>query len=379
MEKYGCELFSFIDLNPKKNNDFNIEKDPIFEHFFLHLKAYLNEESNKTDKSTQMKLVSEFIEKKQFDVKILKSIVIAGIPNNLFCLRPLIWKALIGYLPIDNLSKWKDVTKLKFNQYLAIRKKYKDYPNNITNESDLAILKQIDKDLPRTRVDTPLFKDKSQFLTNEINYDVLRRILYYYAKENEEVKYIQGMNEIIAIIFYIFSSDENPFIKPFIESDSYFTFSLLLKEIKHIFIMDNISFSQLLVKKLIDETKEILLYLEPALMKFFDAKGVDIQTFLIRWILVLFAQEFNMGTSVVFWDRIFTSKSKLKFMCYVCSAVLRLNKKKILKMEMEGIITWSQNFGTTCKNHSIDEIIGEAYKIKAEYKKKEAKSKMCGI
>ena len=39
----------------------------------------------------------------------------------------------------------------------------------------------------------------------ENNYDVLRRILFYYAHEHCEVSDVQGMNEIIAIIFYIFS------------------------------------------------------------------------------------------------------------------------------------------------------------------------------
>ena len=44
----------------------------------------------------------------------------------------------------------------------------------------------------------------------EKNSDVMARILFIYAKLNPGVKYVQGMNEILAPIYYIFANDPHP-------------------------------------------------------------------------------------------------------------------------------------------------------------------------
>ena len=40
--------------------------------------------------------------------------------------------------------------------------------------------------------------------TYETHADVLQRILYIYGKVNPEIKYVQGMNEVLAVIYYCF-------------------------------------------------------------------------------------------------------------------------------------------------------------------------------
>ena len=121
-------------------------------------------------------------------------------------MRPLIWKSLIGFYPLNNLEQWKDETINKSKIYEDLLKKYDYYPKNIKEEQDKNLIDQINKDLPRTRFDCDFY------VNNSNNYDTLRRILFLYANEHSDVHYIQGMNEIIAIIFYIFSKDDNPFI-----------------------------------------------------------------------------------------------------------------------------------------------------------------------
>ena len=51
--------------------------------------------------------------------------------------------------------------------------------------------------------------------------------------------------------------------------------------------------------------------------------------FLMRWLMVLFAHEFTFEGSISFWDRVFTQKNKMKFICYISAAILVINKKKI--------------------------------------------------
>ena len=84
----------------------------------------------------------------------------------------------------------------------------------------------------------------------EPNSDVLVRILFVYAKMNPDVGYVQGMNEILAPIYYCFFSEEehgytNPDMDELdikkendykyiadVEADSYWTFSSLMEDIK---------------------------------------------------------------------------------------------------------------------------------------------------
>jgi hypothetical protein len=44
--------------------------------------------------------------------------------------------------------------------------------------------------------------DKENYI--ETHADVLHRILFIYAKLNPGIKYVQGMNEVLAVLYYCF-------------------------------------------------------------------------------------------------------------------------------------------------------------------------------
>ena len=123
-------LFSFINLNYLKKNSDTIKKDqdfitvyeknPIFEHIILHIKTYLKQNSSSSQEKLKVECLSDFIKKNNFDNKILKQIIKNGIPNQLPCLRAMLWKSLIGYLPINDLSQWKKTTCENFKKYRNI-------------------------------------------------------------------------------------------------------------------------------------------------------------------------------------------------------------------------------------------------------------------
>ena len=72
----------------------------------------------------------------------------------------------------------------------------------------------------------------------EIHSDALERILYIYAKNNKDVGYVQGMNSILAPIYYCYSMD-NTCDKENIEADAFWSFSFLMDDIKKIFQQKN--------------------------------------------------------------------------------------------------------------------------------------------
>ena len=102
-------------------------------------------------------------------------------------------------------------------------------------------------------------RKSSNLCDKEIHSDVLERILYIYAKINKDVGYVQGMNAILAPIYYCYCLD-NTCEKENIEADTYWSFSFLMDDIKKIFqkkndslkggIFDKIILLELMVSKI---------------------------------------------------------------------------------------------------------------------------------
>ena len=366
------DSFEIISKNKELQDDFGFsetsfktvyENDPLLSHVITHTNNYI--EKNKHN-SEDIAHLSDFISFDEISGEIINTILIKGIPETLTCLRPLIWKSLIGFYPLNNLIQWKEETINKNKLYDDIIKKYDYYPNKIQEEKDINLIAQINKDLPRTRFDCPFYSKGPK------NYDTLRRILFFYAKEHQDINYVQGMNEIIAIIFYIFSKDDNPFYtKNYMESDSYYTFGKLMDEIKDIFKMENIEYSQLYIKEIIDEIKKILKKVDYKLSNYFDEIGLEIDNFVMRWILVLFAQEFTIDVAVNFWDRLFTQKNKIKFICYISAAIIEKNKDIIMKLDASEIMEWAQELQNKMNEIDISNIVQLALKIQKKYNKYE--------
>ena len=366
------DSFEIISKNKEFQDDFGFsetsfktvyENDPLLSHVITHTNNYI--EKNKHN-SEDIAHLSDFISFDEISGEIINTILIKGIPETLTCLRPLIWKSLIGFYPLNNLIQWKEETINKNKLYEDIIKKYDYYPNKIQEEKDINLIAQINKDLPRTRFDCPFYSKEPK------NYDTLRRILFFYAQEHQDINYVQGMNEIIAIIFYIFSKDDNPFYtKNYMESDSYYTFGKLMDEIKDIFKMENIEYSQLYIKEIIDEIKKILKKVDYKLSNYFDEIGLEIDNFVMRWILVLFAQEFTIDVAVNFWDRLFTQKNKIKFICYISAAIIEKNKDIIMKLDASEIMEWAQELQNKMNEIDISNIVQLALKIQKKYNKYE--------
>ena len=90
----------------------------------------------------------------------------------------------------------------------------------------------------------------------------------------------------------------------------------------------------------------------------------------MKWIMVLFAQEFKIDIAVNFWDRMFTQKNKITFICFISAAILKKNKDKIIGKEFDDIAIWLKEMGNNINKMDINEIIKIAFDIKKEYNKK---------
>ena len=118
--------------------------------------------------------------------------------------------------------------------------------------------------------------------------DNLARILYIYAKLNKAFVYVQGMNELLAVIYYCLwkYNDSDVFDSKYIESDVFLCFSNIMAEIGDGFMisLDNEKGG------LFEKCKRIDTLLKDADFTIWNKLkevGCDTKFFAFRWVMVL--------------------------------------------------------------------------------------------
>uniref|UniRef100_M4DFS8 Rab-GAP TBC domain-containing protein n=1 Tax=Brassica campestris TaxID=3711 RepID=M4DFS8_BRACM len=269
------------------------------------------------DFSRQAHLSAE-LSKKVINMKELRSLALQSLPDSPG-IRSTVWKLLLGYLPPER-SLWSSELKQKRYQYkhykdelltspseitwrLVRSKGFDNYElktgsrcmlsrSRITDEDhplslrkasiwntyfqDTETIEQIDKDVKRTHPDIPFFSTGSSFARS--NQESMKNILLVFAKLNQGIRYVQGMNEILAPIFYILRNDPD-------EDSSQLDNSV-------VGIRSAITRLSQLVRK---HDEELWRHLE-------ITTKVNPQFYAFRWITLLLTQEFSFFDSLHIWD-----------------------------------------------------------------------------
>ena len=379
------------------------------------------------------------------DGSCLQTIMFSGIPDELPILRTLIWKLSLKYpdVKIIHTPKWQQEIDEKRNEYFKLVELHYKYINQnkgnknnhkliktdhplSSNDSsewnhyfkDIELVEEIEKDVRRTRAQMSFFfmpADGTLNITNEeiaikANYtientkstkskiendfethsDVLTRILYIYAKEFPNIRYVQGMNEVLATIYYQFCQDndcdndqfnemqglENGFkLKDYqkIEADSYFCFRNLMEEIKDLFIREKDK-TRSGIETRIKGINILLREIDKEVYNCFVENGVEIQFFMFRWYTLLFTQEYELPDVMRLWDSLLSFVAmdcnkiadKFTFMNFLCIAAILMKKSEIINHDFAGIMLAYQNMDyLEVTNH-----VKSAYNILLFYKEK---------
>lgn len=96
------------------------------------------------------------------------------------------------------------------------------------------MLREIEKDIRRTCTHYHFFQADG----NGIHYKNLSQILFIWSKLNPGVNYVQGMNEVLAPLYYIFATDATEGAKQRSAADAFFCFNKVMSEIMNNFISD---------------------------------------------------------------------------------------------------------------------------------------------
>jgi len=177
----------------------------------------------------------------------------------------------------------------------------------------------------------------------EAHWEVVQRILFLYAKLNPGQSYVQGMNEIIGPIYYVFASDPNNEWKEHAEADCFFCFTNLMADIRDFFI------------KTLDEAESgingmMLRFMRK--IKYIDSKvearlvdqDIKPQYFSFRWLTLMLSQEFALPDVLRIWDSVLSDKTRSDFLIDVCTAMVLLIREDILTNDFAENMKLLQNF-----------------------------------
>lgn len=357
------------------------------------------------------------------DVSLLKKLSTQGIPDDISILRSLIWKINLGYLSINN-EEWDKTLETQRNTYnyykqvfiLKLKEEIAEYKDTLSKTQDeidsfeassnKGLLEEICKDVNRTHMQFSFFfqpvsnNTKLSFCElqqlvddrrnctlknieytykvniNETHADVIARILFIYCKFSPDLSYVQGMNEIIAPIYYCYSNDNVYENESFVnvEADSFWSFYMLMQQLKCVFNRENDHEDEGIMNKA-KRLELMISIVDQQIFKHLARHKVELYYFCFRWMILLYSQDFNMLDIMRLWDLILSEENKFCYVYYVALAVIEMKRDSILVKGSTDILSELQSLNTL----DIETIISTSLEIKEKYGKELEEIMYCSI
>ncbi|CAL9213734.1 unnamed protein product [Arabidopsis halleri] len=338
--------------------------------------------------------VSAELSKKVINMKELRSLALQSLPDSPG-IRSIVWKLLLGYLPPER-SLWSTELKQKRSQYKHYKDELLTSPSEITwkmvrskgfdnydlkSESrcmlarsritdedhplslgkasiwntyfqDTETIEQIDRDVKRTHPDIPFFSAESSFALS--NQESMKNILLVFAKLNQGIRYVQGMNEILAPIFYVFRNDPDEDSSSHAEADAFFCFVELLSGFRD-FYCQQLDNSVVGIRSAITRLSQLVRKHDEELWRHLEiTTKVNPQFYAFRWITLLLTQEFSFFDCLHIWDALLSDpEGPLESLLGICCAMLVLVRRRLIAGDFTSNMKLLQHYPTTNISHLL--------------------------
>jgi hypothetical protein len=362
------------------NNEINNNKEQN-ENKIDIIKGKSSEDIKNSQKNQKIvKKIKEISSQDFISIEELRNICWKGIPSEDPLIRAECWKILLGLYPLKKELK-NSVIQRKKDEYLDMCNVYSNAlknPEEVMNEEELKIYRQIQKDNPRTMPESSLFQN------NKIQY-MLTRVLYIWSLRHPASGYVQGFNDLCIPFFIVYflekfpeknidtilKLDENEFKKlsedtlTEIETTIYFSLTKLLDRIQ-----TNYTINQPGITKMIKKMELIVEKVDPKLYEYLKKFEIDYVQFCFRWMNCFLIREFPVKLILRLWDAYFSEeKGFSEFHLYVCACLLLTFSEKLKAMtEFQELIVFLQNLPTANWTvEDMDMLLAKSYSIKVLY------------
>ncbi|KAF9614959.1 hypothetical protein IFM89_021389 [Coptis chinensis] len=265
------------------------------------------------------------LSQKTINLERLQRIASTGLPHE-GGLRATAWKLLLGYLPASQ-DLWEGELAANRSKYAALKDELLSNPSEVTRRKDESLVsseqnkvcgaagllrrheilhsdhplsegntsiwhqyfqdaeigEQIDRDLQRTHPGMKFFSGNSSLSCR--NRQSMRNVLLLFAKLNPAIRYVQGMNEVLAPLYHVFCTDPD------------------------------------------------------------EKNAVNPQFYAFRWITLLLTQEFKFTSILRIWDSLLGSPSGVQEMLLrVCCAMLLSMRSRLLSGDFTANLNLLQHY-----------------------------------
>ena len=302
----------------------------------------------------------------EVDMDALRSLAWNGVPGPR---RSDVWRFLLGVLAPsagDRAARLEDARAAYRAAVVAV---LVDVPASERSAEDQQTLRQILVDAPRTCPGVPLFcHDRVQAL--------IVNVLYAWAVAHPRSGYVQGMNDLLAVLLVVLVNDDVPWDGSDaqllgrdasalsdaelddVAADAYGMLTSLLGGLE-----DHYTHRQPGLQKTIEDVDGLLRRVDADLHKHLDDVGVLLLQVTFRWINCLLTRELPMKALIRLWDTCLAEPDGFSsFFPYVCAAFLCHFSETIRNMESEDVHLFLQTLPTAdWGNDEIETLLSEAY------------------
>ncbi|CAN8252709.1 unnamed protein product [Cochlearia groenlandica] len=233
-------------------------------------------------------------------------------------LRKEVWPFLLGYYAYDSTYAEREYLRsVKKMEYSTLKQQWK----SISPEQAKRFTKYrerkglIDKDVVRTDRSFEYYEGD-----DNLNVNSMRDILLTYSFYNFDLGYCQGMSDYLSPILFVMED----------ESESFWCFVSLMERLGPNFNRDqNGMHTQLFALSKLVELLDLPLH------NYFKQNDCLNYFFCFRWILIQFKREFEYEKTMQLWEVLWTHYLSEHLHLYVCVAILKRCRSKIMGEEMD--------------------------------------------
>ncbi|GLE11546.1 hypothetical protein PINS_up024021 [Pythium insidiosum] len=271
--------------------------------------------------------------------------------------RPVVWRILLGVIDEDP-STWISVLKEKRAQYHQWRREFQGFhrardvasaepedaeSNGKKNSAehidareifqrDVSLLKEIDKDVSRTQSELPFFA------VGSMQQQWMMRILFVHAKLHPELGYMQGMNEILAPIIFVYGSDPSEEWAREAEADAFHSFQSIMSSAKILYSRSPTDPTKTGVDMQMARLAVLLRQHDALLWQHLNSIGLTPEFYSFRWYMTLLAREFPMPITLRIWDTLLSDARRFSFLHYINCALVRSQRATLLQEGFTGAL-----------------------------------------
>ncbi|CAD8168752.1 unnamed protein product [Paramecium pentaurelia] len=242
------------------------------------------------------------LEQQIIDLEQLKQLTWRGAPQ---VYRAKVWKLILKYIPPNHMSQTSVIQKKRQDYIQYIKNYYEQIHERDENEERIKTM--ISNVVLRTQPDYQLFRDpKIQKL--------LKRLLFIWSQRHPMSSYVQGINDIASPLIAVFLNeyvrvDFNKFDVPpdfhklpddiflDMEADIYWCLCKIIENIQDYFIHNQSG-----VSLACEKINNILSFIDPTILDYFQQQQIDFNHFAFRWVICLLVREFPLYLAIRILD-----------------------------------------------------------------------------